>query len=81
MSGFFKLNLADFLRGLIVAALSAGVTFLQQLLAASSEIHWKTVGGVALAAAVAYLVKNLASDSKGAVLGIQATAPPPAGNT
>jgi hypothetical protein len=84
MSGLFKLNGADFLRGLIVAVLSATLTFMQQFFSADGSIatiHWKTVGGVAAASAIAYILKNLFTNSQGEVVGIKATAPPPTGNT
>jgi len=85
MSGLFKLNSSDFLRGLIVAVLSATLTFIQQFFSAESgaigDINWKTVGGVAAASAIAYILKNLFTNSEGEVAGIKATAPPPAGNT
>lgn len=84
MSGLFKLNGSDFLRGLIVAVLSATLTFMQQFFAADGTmqaINWKTVGGVAAASAIAYILKNLFTNDEGVALGIKATAPPPAGDT
>ena len=80
MSGLLKLNAADFLKGLIVAVVGAGLTSIQQVISTSGTqytINWRLVGGVALAAAVSYLIKNLGTSDDGKVLGITATAPPP----
>ena len=80
MSGFFKLNLADALKGFVVAVLGAGVTTLQQVFTVEggiSAVNWKMVLNVGIAAGIAYIVKNLLSTDTGAVLGLQATAAKP----
>jgi hypothetical protein len=80
MSGVFKLNLADLLRGLITAVLTASLTALQQFFSTTgtmTPINWKLVGGVAAATAIGYLLKNLLTDNTGKVMGIAATAGPP----
>lgn len=80
MSGIFKLNWADLLKGLIVAVLSAGLTFATQFFSTSgtgTPINWKAVGNVAAAAAIAYLLKNFLTNNQGEVVGIAATAAPP----
>lgn len=71
-SGIFRLGWADLARGLVLAMLTAVLTSAQQ--AWSNNIDpatwsWKTIGGVALGALIAYLLKNLASDQDGKVLG------------
>jgi hypothetical protein len=80
MSGIFKLNLADLLRGLITAVLTASLTAMQQFFSTTgtiTPINWKLVGGVAAATAIGYLLKNLLTDNTGKVMGIAATAGPP----
>jgi hypothetical protein len=72
-SGFFRLGWADLARGLVLAALTSILTSAQQAISAGnvdpSTWSWKTIGGVTLAAVVAYLLKNLVSDQDGKVLG------------
>lgn len=79
MSKLYSLKLPDWLKSLVVAVLGAVInTIYQYVLNGGIEsVDWKQVGGVALTAALSYLVKNFFSDQKGAVLGMQATASKP----
>lgn len=61
-SKFMALDMKDFLKGLLVSAGSAIVTTIQNMIS-SGSIDWKAIGSVALAAGVAYLVKNFFTDS------------------
>lgn len=65
-SPFLKLNVQDFLKGLIVAVGSSVVTILYNTLQTGSlTFDWKQIGTVALSSALAYLMKNLFTNSKG----------------
>jgi hypothetical protein len=72
-SGIFRLGWADLARGLVLAVLTAVMTSCQQAISNGnidpSAWDWRAIGGVALAAIVAYLLKNLVSDEQGRVLG------------
>ncbi len=83
VTGIGALEIADFIRGALVAVGSAVVSFLQQFIFPTgdvpnfdfSKIQWKVVVGVAAAAFISYLAKNLFTNNKGVVLGIAATQP------
>jgi len=81
VSGLFQLNLRDFINGLIMAVGTAVMTFFEQLISNGTlsfvDVNWKLVGGVAAAAAVMYIAKNLGTTSNGKTFGIQATIPAP----
>lgn len=86
MSGLFSLNLRDFINGAIMAVGTAVLAFLQQFISngALGAVNWKLVGGVAAAALIMYLGKNLGTTNDGKTFGIEATkpvppAPPPKG--
>lgn len=67
-SSFGKLNLRDLLNGLVVAFLTAALTGLIQVLDAGTLpdlSQLKTSGLSGLVAALAYLLKNLVSNSRG----------------
>jgi membrane protein implicated in regulation of membrane protease activity len=65
-SNYFRLNVNDFVKGLIVAVGSAALTVVQTSLQAGSlSIDWKLVLTVSLTAAVAYLGKNLFENQDG----------------
>jgi hypothetical protein len=74
-----KLSTADLIKSGIIAVISAVLTFLQQFIFAETgevrHIDWRAVGGVAAAAAIAYILKNLFSNSSGEFLSIKATGP------
>lgn len=69
-STFFKLNLKDFGKGLLVAVLSAVITYLYQAVQNGSlaTIDPSVLLQVAVGALLAYLLKNLVTNSDGKVL-------------
>ncbi len=71
MSTMFKLVSNDFIKGLVVAVLTAVLTAIAQLLQVSgfSSFDWNQILSVAITAGVAYLAKNYLSDENGKVLG------------
>ena len=67
-SKFLKLNTSDFINGIIVAIFCTFITGLYQLIANGGALNWITIKPVVIAAigsGVAYLTKNLLSNSKG----------------
>ena len=71
MSPFLKLTTADFWSGLIIAIISsivAGVLAIVKLGRLPTGGEWITIGITALSAMLAYLVKNILSNSKGEFL-------------
>lgn len=68
-SKFLNLNFKDFSKGLIVAVLTAVITYLYEAVQTGdfTAIDWKTVGFTALSATIAYLMKNLVTNSDGEV--------------
>lgn len=72
-SGFLKLDLADFWKGLSLAVIVVVLGSLQQALTVHGfdfgSYDWVGILNVALTALVAYLGKNLISTPDGAVLG------------
>jgi hypothetical protein len=69
--GVGKINWIDVLNGLIVAAVTGGLTVLENALTSSPiVINWKAVGVAALAGGVAYLVKNLGTKSRTVITGL-----------
>jgi len=79
MSGLFKLNGADLLKGLIVAVTTAALKIIVQALQTGGfhAVDWSVVGTTAALAAGGYILKNLWTNDKGEVAGIAATAQPP----
>jgi uncharacterized MnhB-related membrane protein len=68
-SGFAKLNIEDFFKGLIVAVLSALVTFLYNTMESGEVVlNWKMIGTTSLTAALAYIIKNYLSNDEGKFL-------------
>ena len=58
-SSLFSLNWNDLFKGLLVAVGGAVLAAIQTSLSAGSlTFDWKTIGGVAGAAGISYLVKN-----------------------
>src|SRR5690348_4822379 len=72
-SGLFRLGWADLARGLVLAVFTAVLTSFQQAISAGdadpTAWDWRAIGGVALAAVIAYLLKNLLSDEAGRFAG------------
>lgn len=68
-SPIFTLNTNDFLKGLIMAVLSTVITVVYQTVEAGSLVFdWKAIGTMALTTALAYVVKNLFTNSTGGFL-------------
>jgi hypothetical protein len=70
MSKFLTLGLQDYLKGAIVAIGTGIITALQPILSSGqlpTLIQLKTCGIAALAAGVAYLAKNLFTNSNGQI--------------
>jgi len=66
-SKLFKLNAKDFIKGLIVAVLTAVITFAYEAIQTGelfSMVTLKKMGMVALGALLAYLIKNLLTNSQ-----------------
>ncbi len=57
----FTLNYRDVLRGLLIAVLTAVVTTIYEAIdqGGFDAIEWKEIGGIALAAGLSYLIKNV----------------------
>ena len=73
MSGFFKLNWQDLLKGVITSVLTAVVAFLYAFISNGGDISavgFQQLGGVALAALLGYILKQLGTSETGAFLGI-----------
>lgn len=63
-SDFLKLNWMDFLKGLLIAVISAVFTVIYTTVQAGSlTFDWKAIGVTALASALAYISKNLFTNS------------------
>jgi hypothetical protein len=70
MSEFMKLNAQDFIKGIIVAGLVAVLGSLQTILEAGAlptGAEWLTIGKMAGAAIISYLLKNLFTNSQGQI--------------
>jgi hypothetical protein len=69
MSEFGKLNLGDFEKGLIVAVLTAVLTVIYQSVSQGSLVfNWTAIASTGLTAAIAYVLKNLGTNSEGQFL-------------
>jgi hypothetical protein len=65
-STLFNLNSTDFLKGLVMAVLSTVITVVYQTVEAGSLVFdWKAIGTMALTTALAYIMKNLFTNSTG----------------
>ncbi len=65
-STILTLNSSDFLKGLIMAVLSSVITVIYQTVEAGSLVFdWKAIGTIALTSALAYIMKNLFTNSTG----------------
>ena len=74
MSVLGKLNSNDFIKGLVVAVITATLTTFMNLLDSPefsfTAIDWNSVARVAVTAGIGYLIKNFATDDQGKILGI-----------
>ena len=69
MSTFLNLNSSDFIKGLIMAVLSSVITVIYQTVEAGLLVFdWKAIGTMALTAGLAYIMKNLFTNSAGVFL-------------
>ena len=69
-SPFLTLNTTDFLKGLLMAVLSSVITVVYQTVEAGSLIFdWTAIGTMALTTALAYIMKNLFTNSAGKFFG------------
>ena len=65
-STLFTLNTTDFIKGLLMAVLSTVITIVYQTVEAGSLVFdWKAIGTMALTSALAYIMKNLLTNSDG----------------
>jgi bacteriorhodopsin len=63
-SSIFTLNKADFIKGLIIAVITAVITLLYNTLQTGSlTFDWKAISTAAASAALAYIMKNLLTNS------------------
>lgn len=70
MSTFLNLNIQDLAKGLILTVLTSVVTIVYNTVSAGSlTFDWKAIGLTALTSGLAYLMKNLLTNSKGEFLG------------
>ena len=66
MSKFMSLNSADFLKGLLMAVLSAVISVLYTSVESGTlAFDWKAIQFAAITAVLAYLTKNLFTNSQG----------------
>jgi len=64
-SPLFRLDLRDAAKGLIVAVGGAVITLIENSISAGTfQLDWKKIGMAALAAGLAYLVKNFFTPSQ-----------------
>ena len=70
MSTLFNLNIQDLAKGLILTVLTSVITIVYNTVSAGSLIFdWQAIGLTALTSGLAYLMKNLLTNSKGEFLG------------
>jgi hypothetical protein len=68
-SAFASLNIQDFFKGLIIAILTALVTFLYNTMDSGELVfNWKQIITTSLTASLAYIIKNYLSNSEGSFL-------------
>jgi hypothetical protein len=68
-STLFTLNTSDFIKGLLMAVLSTVITIAYQTVEAGSLVFdWTAIGTMALTSALAYIMKNLFTNSQGLLL-------------
>jgi len=64
-SPIFTLNKADFLKGLIIAVLTAVITVAYNTVQTGTlSFDWKAISTAAASAALAYIMKNLLTNSE-----------------
>jgi hypothetical protein len=69
-SSFLSLNTKDFIKGLLLAVLTTVITIIYNSLQAGDlTFDWKSIGTTALTTALAYVMKNLLTNSNDQFLG------------
>jgi hypothetical protein len=69
-SSFLSLNTKDFIKGLLLAVLTTVITIVYNSLQAGDlTFDWKSIGTTALTTALAYIMKNLLTNSNDQFLG------------
>ena len=69
MSKFLNLNIQDLSKGLIITMLTSVLTIAYNTVSAGSlTFDWKAIGLAALTSGLAYLMKNLLTNSEGEFL-------------
>lgn len=69
MSKLFSLNIQDFFKGLVVAVISAVVTFLYNTMDSGEVVfNWKQIATISLTSALAYIIKNYLTNAEGKLL-------------
>jgi len=70
-SAFLTLNWRDFFKGLVLAVITAVITWAYEAIQSGTLFasgSLKTIGMVALGALLAYLIKNFITNTKGEIL-------------
>lgn len=68
-SSFLTLNAKDFIKGLVMAVLTAVITLIYTSVQAGNlTFDWKAIGVAALSSALAYITKNLLTNSNDQIL-------------
>ena len=68
-SAFLTLNSKDFLKGLVVAVITAVITIVYTSVQAGHlNFDWKAIGVTALSSALAYIMKNLFTNNNDQLL-------------
>ena len=68
-SAFLTLNSKDFLKGLVVAVITAVITIVYTSVQAGNlNFDWKAIGVTALSSALAYIMKNLFTNNNDQLL-------------
>lgn len=69
-STFLSLNTKDFIKGLLLAVLTTVITIVYNSLQSGNlTFDWKSIGTTALTTALAYIMKNLLTNSNDQFLG------------
>jgi drug/metabolite transporter (DMT)-like permease len=68
-TGLLQLDQSDFIKGLVMAVLSAVLTTIYQAVLPATmgkpiEFQWNVIGAIALTTAIAYLLKNLFTNNQ-----------------
>ena len=68
-SSFLTLNTRDFVKGLFIAVITAVITVVYTTIQTGTlSFDWKTISTTALSAALAYIMKNLFTNSNDQLL-------------